>query len=69
MNGMQCDNCRVFAAMAAPSWLIVQQVSEEAHLFSRTAVEMVGTFCSVRCLADWSYVQSVSMVGGEQDGE
>jgi len=65
MNGMQCDNCRAFTATIAPSWLILQQVSSEPGLFTRTGLEMAGTFCSVRCLAEWSYVQSVSVTGGE----
>lgn len=57
--------------LGSPSWLILQQISSETEpaLFTRTAVEITGTFCSVRCLAEWAYVQSVSKVGGEHDGE
>lgn len=69
MNGMQCDNCRAFTTMLAPSWLILQQVSDEPALFSRSSLEITGTFCSARCLAEWSWLQaqSVSVTGGETD--
>ena len=62
--GVQCDNCRKFAPMQPPGWLYVVQPSAEPSFLASLGVgssrDEPGTLCSLRCLAEWAYVQVVT---------
>jgi hypothetical protein len=61
--GNQCDTCRTFAPQGSPRWLyLVRQPTEppsfvESMLGCRTEPL---TFCSMRCVAEYAYVQVVT---------
>ena len=59
MNGVQCDNCRAFNAGIPLGWLFVEKVNGNFGGFlaiTGPASETFGTFCSVKCLAEYTYV-------------
>ena len=62
--GNQCDSCRKFVPQHAPGLLyLVQQPHEppsfvESMLGSSRAEPL--TFCSMRCVAEYAYVQVVT---------
>ena len=65
--GHQCDNCRKFVPDQSPGLLyLVQQPSESPSFIT----QMFGTpsepltFCGMRCVAEYAYVQVVT--GDEQ---
>ena len=72
MMGSQCDNCRKFAADPATGWLIVVQlrptVSSIMSMISGSGgTEVVGTFCSPKCIAEFAYVLAATeSAGGAQ---
>ena len=58
--GVQCDTCRTFSPSTPSSWLYVVRPSEGPSIMASLGIgprEDPGTFCSVRCLAEWAYVQ------------
>jgi hypothetical protein len=59
VTGAQCDTCRTFSA-EAQGWLFLvrnQPASSLSMLFPGAAgPEVVGTFCSPRCAAEYAYV-------------
>lgn len=64
MNGVQCDTCRKFALTPLPEgWLLLARQGAPAVLSvldmfgGGNGPELTGTFCSLRCLADWAYVR------------
>lgn len=69
MNGLQCDTCRKFAPGSAPpaGWLMLLcQDPPSMSMISMLSgggnggAELTGTFCSLRCLAEWAYVRLVA---------
>ena len=61
MHGAQCDTCRKFDN--DPSrWIYVQRRLPDGgfSLFGQAPSETVGTFCTMRCLAEFAYVLAVS---------
>lgn len=62
MNGSQCDTCRKFASFPPPGgWLMLLQQEPPAppSVFSLISggAELTGTFCGLRCLAEWAYAK------------
>jgi hypothetical protein len=65
VNGVQCDTCRKFAPLSPPEgWLmLLQQESPARSLMSAVlgggsgGAELTGTFCGLRCLAEYAYVR------------
>lgn len=66
MNGLQCDTCRTFAPVPPPAgWLFVlrQEAPAVSSVFAMLGgggsggLELTGTFCSLRCLAEHAYVR------------
>ena len=57
MQGIQCDNCRTFTQDTS-NWIVVSRVGGLTGLFGQPVNEMAGTFCTVRCLAEWAYVKA-----------
>ena len=57
MNGSRCDNCRSFQPGPAVGWLTLSRRTREpsASLFPGPSSETVGTFCSVKCVAEYTY--------------
>lgn len=58
VNGSQCDNCRVFQPSPTIGWLTLSRRTREpsaAVLFSGPGSETAGTFCSVKCVAEYAY--------------
>jgi hypothetical protein len=65
VNGVQCDTCRVFAAGNGEGWLFLATLRPAASsLMSMIGggggAEIVGTFCSPRCLAEHAYVMAAT---------
>jgi hypothetical protein len=64
--GVQCETCRKFAPSTPPGWLyvVVRPSAEPGILASlwtgQRERDDPGTFCSMRCLAEWAYVQVVT---------
>lgn len=64
--GVQCDNCRVFAPRNPAGWLyLIQQPAEETDvplvvraLFGTPSEPL--TFCTVKCVAEYTFAQSVA---------
>ena len=55
--------CRKFAPMQPPGWLYVVQPSAEPTSFLASLAgsrDEPGTWCSMRCLAEWAYVQAMT---------
>ena len=66
--GNLCDNCGKFGPANDPRWwYLIRQpgepVSPIAAIFERPEP---GTFCSLRCVADWAYV--AAMANGKPTG-
>lgn len=59
MNGTQCDTCRKFSQDSS-DWFFVIHLRPYAGLFTGQQQEIVGCFCTVSCLADYSYARAVS---------
>jgi hypothetical protein len=61
--GSQCDSCRKFVPQHAPGLLYLVQQPTEPPSFVES---MLGcraeplTFCSMRCVAEYAYVQVVT---------
>ena len=70
--GLQCDTCRTFASQTAVPWLyLVRQTAEQSFLSSLSSAlgyqpADPATFCSMRCLAEFAYVQLAA--GGAATG-
>jgi hypothetical protein len=66
MTGAQCDSCRKFAVAPSEGWLILFQVQPAASsLMSMIGgggggTEVIGTFCSPKCVAEHAYVMAVT---------
>ena len=62
--GVQCDRCRRFAPSTPPGWLYVVKPSAEPGILASLGIggqrDEPGAFCSMRCLAEWAYVQAVT---------
>jgi hypothetical protein len=59
VRGSQCDNCRTFAVDPTTGWLTVTVSAERSAaslIFGASAPEVLGTFCSARCVAEFFYV-------------
>ena len=67
--GVQCDYCRRFAPMPAHGWLHVLQQGEPGVLAALTGggSEVLWTFCTVLCLAQYS--MAAALVEGRAAGE
>lgn len=62
MIGTQCDTCRTFAPQPSPGWLLLARQAEPSFmslLSQGGGTEMVGTFCSMRCVAEYAYAHAV----------
>jgi len=61
--GHQCDTCRKFMPQNAPGLLYLVQQPQESPSF---ITQMFGTpsepltFCTMRCVAEYAYVQMVA---------
>ena len=63
--GVQCETCRKFGPGPPPGWLFLmrQPTSERDPVAQVLAVferPEPGTFCSLRCVADWAYVAAMA---------
>lgn len=62
--GVQCETCRRFVPSAPPGWLyVVRPTAVEPSIMASLGIgprEDPLTFCAVRCLAEWAYVQLVT---------
>lgn len=69
--GAQCDNCRTFAPMPMTGWihLVVQQADPSglAAIFGASQAGLVGSFCSMRCVAE--YAMANALIEGPAAGE
>jgi hypothetical protein len=62
VNGNQCDNCRKFGVHPA-GWLYLVQHPEQPSSFMSSLFPQPAdplTFCSMRCVAEYAYVQAVA---------
>ena len=68
--GVQCETCRKFGPGPPPGWLFLmrQPTSERDPVAQLLAFDRPepGTFCSLRCVADWAYV--AAMANGKPTG-
>jgi hypothetical protein len=62
VNGLECDNCRVFNSMPAVGWLVLfQQLDPTAGLGPLQApAATIGSFCSYRCVGEYAYVRATA---------
>ena len=61
--GVQCKTCRRFAPSAPPGWLYIVRPAAEPSFMASLGIgprDEPATFCSMRCLAEWAYVQAVT---------
>jgi len=60
VNGTQCDNCRRFSPDSA-DWLFLSRTRLTTGLFTfGPQQEVIACFCSVSCLADYSYARAIA---------
>lgn len=70
MMGSQCDNCRKFAVAPNDGWLFLVAVQPAASSIMSMlsggsgGTEVVGTFCSTKCVAEYAYVLAVTGSAG-----
>jgi hypothetical protein len=57
MQGSQCDTCRMFVTSFQPGWMTLNKVMvvENPPYAPCEAMQTIGTFCSVKCLTEYSY--------------
>lgn len=63
MMGAQCDTCRSFAPQPSAGWFFLGRQSEPSImsvLGGSGGAEIMGTFCSLRCVAEYAYVKAVA---------
>ena len=61
--GVQCETCRAFSPQPSGRWLYVVSPAAEPSLMSVLGIgrrDEPATFCSMRCLVEWGYVQLVT---------
>jgi hypothetical protein len=62
--GVQCDTCRRFAPSTPPGWLYLVRPAAEPSILSAFGIggpkDDPGTFCSMRCLAEYAIVQAAA---------
>lgn len=68
MNGYQCDNCRSFVKGTAAGWLVLQCLTADTGLFGSPGSQLAGTFCSMKCLAEYAYAKAVIEDNGVEAG-
>jgi hypothetical protein len=68
--GSQCDNCRKFGTAPSAGWLILVQVQPAASSLRSMisggggGTDVIGTFCSPKCVAEHAYVMTVTGSAG-----
>jgi len=67
MMGAQCGTCRAFSP--STGWLVLARQSEPSFMSSMLGgssggAELVDTFCSLRCVAEYAYVKAVAEAAG-----
>ena len=62
--GVQCETCRKFSPSPGGAWLYLVRPSAEPSIMAQLGIGQRDeplTFCRVRCLVEWGYVQLVTI--------